>query len=1311
MINISKHIKCSVLSAVLLLISTQVLQAQGNPSTPFLFSQDLSSPFVNSFAEDNEGFIWIGTNHGLNRYNGSFYDIHYTYSNDNGLNNDNITAMMEDEVGDLWLLSESGLSVRRNSLFYHYGQSGFAPIWQMVDIDKDYLVVADNRGVDKINKSDLTLAYHYKSLKIGIPKPIGVADNGCVLMTREKNGSDQIVLLDEQMREIGTLNFSRPTVVNSILHDSDGSNWIVTSDYLYHLATNNLFDHKEVRNSQIEIEIGEPFLEFTSGRDVLFLCEYDKENLVLGVRGSGLFLIDKLNAKMRPIHVSEKLNEQKCICFVDSHRNIWLSDGMTGFRLLSPEMEYEHLSFADCGNSSFKHLCIDSKNRLWVRSSRDLICYDIDTQKYCNFSSPETFYSGLFIDSQNRLWTIEQYSQIKCFEIADDPNNSVGAKLLITKHFYFGESAFSISEAADGKIWFALADRFAVIDNNGQLTYEEGPFKVNFSSLQTNNKSKRSFLYTVGKGIYEQTADNRFQPVGVDVSGLRIVYADDKNNLWIGSNSKGLVCYNERTKQIDYLQDHMEMGAYDVKAIEKDSWGNIWFTTSTTLFRYNPEDESIVSMHDDHMRNGNVYNLYASASDSHGRLFFGGMNGITVVDPVGLKYKKKTIPIKVEDVVISGESLYEYDGKPFTVKHYNNSIVFWFSGLDFFLGKQLSYEYMLDGYEKTWRPVGHQTRISYSELPAGDYNLKIRVKSDVKSSTTGELSVPFTVKPAPWFTIWAKILYAIIILGLIYYGFKILIRWRVREERYSLLQQREAINRGYVRFVTNISHEFRTPLSMMYAPLIEFLSGKTFDGRDKELLDMIKCNAERLRVLTEQVLSAGKGYNKEKDLKVCPQDAVISIKQIIDNFLYLASEKNITLEYKAPEQLYCPLDFDKVDRIVSNLLSNAIKYTEDNGHIVLEIVQNAGNIDIKVSDNGIGVPKDKEKNLFKRLERLDMENRDPSIVGSGIGLYYSHYLSEIHKGSLTYSPNCPKGSVFTLSLPLSAEAYNEKELIGEELKTSPKETAIAENTHVEKQGSLFIVEDNADVRQFLQMCLGSRYNLFVSANGAEALDNLTTCIPDLIISDIMMPVMDGHELCRRIKESPEYGHIPIILLTAINDNDKKVEMIKTGADGYMQKPFDPRHLVVMVENLIENRRRVQRAISALTSSTLADAVASEKTQAEGEKDLLNQSERNFLERFYAELDKHLADEAFGVDEMAQAMNMGNAKLYSKIKTLTGQTPKAFFVTYRMNKAMELLKSGQYTVSEVGYMVGATSPAVFSRSFKHQFGVSPSSIEK
>lgn len=1283
---------------LLLITVSQGIFAQGRPSSPFLFSQEISSPYVTSFAEDPDGYIWIGTNHGLNRYNGSFYDVHYTYSDGRCLQNDNISKLLIDEAGDLWMLTEAGLSVRRNGHYLHFGNTGFAPVWQIADIDKDYLLIADNRGVEKINKKDLSIAYHYKSLKVGTPKPIGALGNGAVLMTRVVNGIDELVVLNEQLQEAGTIRFASRENINKIICDKDGSCWVVTNNSVYLVTPEDVAQALADALKQTTIVFDKPFAKLNAGMKMLFVCNYDDENLILGAQNHGLFQIDKKTARMKQIMSAETLPLAKYECYVDSHRNIWLADGNNGFSVLPSDMPYEHLFFTESNDTNYKRLCFDKQGRLWVRSSFDLICYDPETKRHYSFTEPNTFYGDIFVDDDNRLWSIEKFNELKCYEIADNPNNEVGVTLLIAKHYYLGESAFTISQDSDGRIWATLADHFAVIDADGTLNYEEGPDDVNFTSLQAHGNSNRMFLYTVGKGIYEYKGNGHFAPIGTNIPNSRIVFDDEKQSLWIGSSNQGLARYDEQTNETEYLLDKMAMGAYDIKAIEKDLSDNIWFSTSTMLFRYNPADNSILSIHDDHLSYGVVYNLYSSAIDKHGRIYFGGTNGLTVVNPTTMKSGEREIPIRVEDIVIGGDSLYEYDGEPFVLPYNRNNIVFWFSGLDFSLGKQLSYEYMLEGFDKAWQPVGLQTRLSFSQLDAGKYNLKIRVKAQEDSSTFGELSVPFAIKPAPWLTIWAKLLYIILLLALAFFGLRHLIRWRLREARYALLQQREAVNSEYVRFVTNISHEFRTPLSMMYGPMVEYMQGKTFEGKDKELLDLVIRNTERLKTLTEEVMKAGKDHHKEKQLSICDTNIVINLKMLLEMFGYLAKDKNISLDYTGPEELRCPFDNEKLNAILGNLLSNAIKYTPVDGHVMLEAVKEGKQVKISVKDDGIGIPEEQASKLFQKFERLGAEERNPQTAGSGIGLYYSNYLAQLHHGQLSYAPNLPKGSIFAISIPSDIEEYNDAKILSEEeaLGTSLVKTDETDKK-TEKEGTLYVVEDNADVAHFLQLTLGSKYNIILSTNGAEAWDNLKSLVPDLIISDLMMPVMDGKELCRKIKDSNTYGHIPVILLTAISDPKQEVECMESGADAFVQKPFNPRNLLAKIDSIIANRRRLQNLISSLTSSTVQT------------EEILSPSDKNFLQKFYTLLDEHLDDEGFAVENMSRELGIGEAKLYAKVKTLTGQTPKAFFVTYRMNKAMELLKSGEYTVSEVGYKVGATSPAVFSRSFKHQFGISPSSV--
>lgn len=329
-----------------------------------------------------------------------------------------------------------------------------------------------------------------------------------------------------------------------------------------------------------------------------------------------------------------------------------------------------------------------------------------------------------------------------------------------------------------------------------------------------------------------------------------------------------------------------------------------------------------------------------------------------------------------------------------------------------------------------------------------------------------------------------------------------------------------------------------------------------------------------------------------------------------------------------------------------------------------------------------------------------------NVAGSGIGLHYAQQLAHLHKGSITYKPNVPQGSCFIVEFPIHREAYHKDEFADNtsfftttSILPNPSST---DQSSKEKKATLVIAEDNMEVRNYLQRLLNQDYHIMAVSNGEEVLECLALNVPDLILSDIVMPHKDGYELCRIIKASTEWGHIPVVLLTAKSDTQSNIQGLDCGADAYVGKPFDPFYLKAVVENLLANRQKIQRIIQNLTSGHIS--------QEKIHETMLNEHDHTFLERLHAQLDQHLDDEEFSINLLAKELGMSYSSLYARIKSLTGQTPQNFLITYRMNTAMQLLKSGNYTVSEVCYKVGASSLANFSRSFKRQFGIPPSEVQ-
>jgi DNA-binding response OmpR family regulator len=420
---------------------------------------------------------------------------------------------------------------------------------------------------------------------------------------------------------------------------------------------------------------------------------------------------------------------------------------------------------------------------------------------------------------------------------------------------------------------------------------------------------------------------------------------------------------------------------------------------------------------------------------------------------------------------------------------------------------------------------------------------------------------------------------------------------------------------------------------------------------------------------------------------------------MLDNFEYMFSQKDLRVSTSIPAGLVAYCDREKVERIVFNLLSNAVKYTPAHGEIDIKAGVDGGKASITVADTGIGISPDKMTRIFDRYERVGEQVGSALPSGFGIGLNYAQHLAHLHKGEISVRANDPMGSVFSFSFPCGKHDFDDSN-IWKETAEDGQNDKVAEVAEA-SQGDfhILVVEDNPDMREYIRGFLRENYRVTMAGDGEEAWKCIRISAPDLIVSDVMMPYKDGYTLCKEVKNDPEYCHIPVILLTAKADMENQIHGLELGADGYLGKPFDPAYLTALVRNLIAGRKRLQGLLADRTSSSVEPV----------EDASLSQQDMVFLDKCYRIIDAHLDDEAFGVIGLSMEMGMSRTSIFSKVKALTGQSPQAFLTNYRLNKAMELLKTRDFNISEVAYKVGFATLTGFSRSFKNKFGIPPSAV--
>ncbi len=650
------------------------------------------------------------------------------------------------------------------------------------------------------------------------------------------------------------------------------------------------------------------------------------------------------------------------------------------------------------------------------------------------------------------------------------------------------------------------------------------------------------------------------------------------------------------------------------------------------------------------------------------------------------------------------------------LKYDQNGFSISFAALDYSESERLHHYYKLDGFDQYWINAHNNKEAYYANLPAGTYTFRVRITQNDQSSIVGENAIRVIVHPAPWATWWAYTFY--LIAGITILAFFIKAMWRIRAEKQAVLRAEQAkaqeqfINKMNMSFFANISHEFRTPLTMISGPVSLLYSSPDITGENKNLLRIVQRSVNRMLRLVNQMLDFNKLENDTLKLKVRPTEIVVLLKELTDIFRVNAESKSITMITNGLEGSFIAwIDEDKIDKIFTNLMSNALKYTPASGRINVNFDIVSGEdavqaVKIEVINTG-QIPDDKLEKIFERYYQISDEHGGIYNWGTGIGLYYARSLARLHHGSLTASNLKDDNKVmFTLIVPIGQSAYSEAERSHEQvnqleafpLEENPLPVKSDPDLDKEKK-TIMVVDDDSEVAYYLEMLLGSDYQVVCRFNAESALEAITENAPDLILSDVVMPGKDGYWLCREIKESLQLCHIPVILVTAKTTIENQVEGLNVGADAYVIKPFEPHYLMALIKSLLNNREKTR---SLLSRSTQTDKM---------DENVLSPQDNMFMTELYHLMESEISNPELDVTRMTQLLKVSRTKFYYKVKGLTGENPSVFFKTYKLNRAAELLKEGKYTISEIADMTGFNTLSHFSKSFKQQFGIPPSEYLK
>ena len=802
------------------------------------------------------------------------------------------------------------------------------------------------------------------------------------------------------------------------------------------------------------------------------------------------------------------------------------------------------------------------------------------------------------------------------------------------------------------------------------------------------------------------------------------IYEASNGIIWVGTR-EGFYCFNEKDKQIKRYNTTNGLPNNVVYGILEDSFGRLWLSTNRGISCFNPETEKFRNFTESDGLQSNQFNTASYCRTSVGQMYFGGINGITTFRPELLLDNPYTPPVVITKLQLFNKVVRPDDEtgiltknisetKSITLKSWQTAFSIEFVVSNYISGQHNTFAYKLEGYDKEWYYLTDSRTVSYSNLPQGTYQFLVKAANSDGKWNPIPTALEIIVLPIWYKTWWALLIFFATFAGFITFVFRFFWMRKSMEAQLEIerrdKEHQEEINQMKMRFFINISHELRTPLTLILTPLQEIIN-KISDRWTRNQLEYIQRNANRLLHLVNQLMDYRRAELGVFELKAKKGNAHQLIQ---DNFLFydkLARHKKITYtlhsELEDKEVLF---DANYLELIVNNLLSNAFKYTESGQSITVTLKEENGWLLLQVSDTGIGIPINKQGKIFERFYQIESEH-----VGSGIGLSLVQRLIELHHGRIELDSEENKGSTFSVYLPQDLSVYKPSELASNNEQNEEEQvystnskamyfidTEKVENESVEsgdkKRGTILIVEDNNEIRRYLSNGLADLFNTLEAGNGEEALEKLKDNEVDVIVTDVMMPVMDGIKLCKNVKQNIRTCHIPVIILSAKTDIKDQMEGLQMGADDYIPKPFSLAILTTKIQNMMRTRRR------------MLDKYA-KSLEVEPEKITFNAMDEALLKRAMAIVEKNMDNIEFSTDEFAREMNMSRSNLHLKLKAITGESTIDFIRKIRFNEAAKLLKDGRYTVAEVSVMVGFSTPSYFATSFKKYFGCLPTEYIK
>ncbi|MDW5290294.1 two-component regulator propeller domain-containing protein [Formosa sp. PL04] len=1294
----------------------------------------LVSNMVHTMLQDSDGFMWFGTEDGLCRYDGySFLNFLYAPTNPHSLSNNLILALAEDKHKQLWIGTHKGLNkidletykitrfndvfkdefgtftiqflyVDNNTLWIATDNSGLYTLdintnkvsnYRHISGDKNTLrsnvingmlkdpkrglLVATSKGLDVFDEKTSTFKSLIKDVNVD---NLHLQANGDVLVGSFSEANYYLKLKDHFKVEKIKLPFKFSDKLVSPFSDSEGNSWVSVRDYgLIYTSSANNTTHRLLYDKNNPTGINSntitSFYEDSFGN--IWLSSYDAG-------------VDVIVKKRKPfVHVKDNnapnglLNNRVRALYQDSEQDIWIGTKANGTlsKFNRDSLSFQHFKpnpQDDLGLSNDYILSIteDKPGFLWVGTLNGLNLFDKATGEFTVFKHKD--------DDVNSIASNSIYALLK-----DQDNLYIGN---------VGEGLDVYNETLNTFTHFRnTGGANQISDNRIKVIYKDKKDDIWIGTVNGLN------LFHKNTGTFTHFLHDNLDDKSISENYILSIYEDKKNNFWIGT-STGINLMNTETNTFQVFTTEDGLAGNSVRGILEDDEGNLWLSTNNGLSKFNPETKTFKNYNEYDGLQSNEFSSFVYCKTSDGELLFGGNNGFTIFNPNQIE-DNKIIP----EIVLTNFKLFNTEVQvntthsPLTkhisktenlvLNHDQSMLSFEFVALNYTTPENNEYAYKMEGFDADWNYIGHKREASYTNLDPGDYVFRVKASNNDGLWNETGTSLKITILPPFWKSWWAYMCYGLILTALVFLA-------RRQVVKRNNAKRAHDIDAMKIKFFANISHEFRTPLTLILSPLDKLLKTNTNPEQEPQLRLMSR-HGKRLLNLVNQLLDFQKIDSGELKLKKEAGDIVAFTKELSFLFVSLFNEKHIQFQFKTDiEACETLFDHDKMEKIIFNLLSNAFKFTAENGHVSIKTSKDKNNnFQIEVSDDGIGMPSTELDKIFKRFYQLDNGN---SIGGhgSGIGLELVKEYVELHGGKISVQSTMGVGSCFVIQIPLVAI---KNEIEKRPVKTHIKDIVIHEETeshqevkHTNKTPLVLLVEDHTDLRAFLKTSLEVYFKVIEASDGVEGLEQAQSHVPDIIISDVMMPKMDGNEFCLKVKTNQLTSHIPVILLTAQTSEDYKVIGFNNGADQYVTKPFSIDVLKSRIHGLLAQRRALQD-------------VFSKKLDINPSEITVTTIDEQLIKKALEIVEENMSDSNFSVDDLSQALEMSRGHLYRKINSITGNSPSEFIKSMRLKRAVQLLKMNKLTVSEIAYKVGFSNPKYFSKCFKAEFNILPSQFAK